>query len=438
MPHMGPGVGKAVSVLATTAVITKSKFQHKILLLENPYNFDFIAICKEKGVDVFWTEDKKKLRSIISEADIVQLEWWHHPLVLGFLRDLSQIPIRLTVWSHISGCNYPVIPSSFIDLPEHFFFTTAYSYENPFWDEVDNRNIMSKTTVACGSGGYDNVFGIAHKDHAGFNVGFIGTLDFRKLNPDFVDYCAEVKLPHAKFILVGNPENKQNIFKQANEKGIKNEFEFTGHTNDIKAELERFDVFGYLLNPDHYGSTDNALLEAMGAGMPIVVLNQCGEKHVIKHMETGIVVNNKKEYGQAIRYLYDNPGERKRLGENARESAFGEFSPRSTMEKLNLQYEIVNTLDKKCYRFENVFGAEPYQWFLNGLGKERPLFEHFDVDHAATKKSPDTRFADLRGILIGGTKSSILHFCKYFPFDEKLSRWNELITKAGYARNPKS
>ena len=429
MPHMGPGVGKAVSALSITAAKTEDKYQHSILLLEKPLNMEYITICKDNEVDVSWPYDKCELIKIISDADIVQLEWWHHPLVLGFLKDLSHIQIRLTVWSHISGCNYPVIPASFIELPEHFFFTTAYSYENPLWNETEKQKIISRSTVACGTGGYDNVSGVVPKTHQGFNIGFIGTLDFRKLNPEFVDFCAEVSLPDSKFILVGNPENSQSIIKQAREKNIDYKFEFTGFTNNVKSELERFDVFGYLLNPDHYGSTDNALLEAMGAGMPIIVLNQCGEKHVIRHMETGITVNNKKEYGQAVKYLYENPEERKRLGENARKSAFDEFSPRSTMQKLHRQYENVVSRPKKCYQFEDVFGIEPYQWFSSGLGKERRIFERFDSDHKINKTDLEDQIDNSRDILRGRTKSSIPHFYNYFPFDTQLRYWNQIINE---------
>ena len=429
MPHMGPGVGKAISALSITAAKIKSDYQHKVLLLEKPQNLKYITICKENNIDVFWPGDKKELISIIADADIVQLEWWHHPLVLGFLKDLSQIPIRLTVWSHISGCNYPVIPADFINIPERFFFTTAYSYGNPFWNEKEKQEIISKSTVACGSGGYDNVTGIVAKSHSGFNIGFIGTLDFRKLNPEFVDFCAEVNISNSRFILVGNPENKQSIIKQAQKKNIENKFEFTGFTNDVKAEFERFDVFGYLLNPDHYGATDNALLEAMGAGMPIIVLNQCGEKHVIKHMETGIIINNKKEYGQAVKYLYDNPEERERLGENAGKSAFNEFSPQSTMQKLHRQYENIISIPKKCYQFEEVFGIEPYQWFSSGLGKERRIFESFAGNHVINKTDLENQIHNSRDILKGSTKSSIPHFYNYFPFDINLKSWIQIINE---------
>lgn len=431
MPHLGPGVGKAVSALSITAEKTKSKYRHKVLLLEKPMNSTYITICQENGVDVFWSQDKKELINIISDADIVQLEWWHHPLVLGYLKDLSQIPIRLTVWSHISGCNYPIIPAKFIELSEHFFFTTAYSYENSVYSVTEKQNILSKAIVAPGSGGYDNVSGIVPKAHSGFNIGFIGTLDFRKLHPDFVVFSAEVNIKGTKFILVGNPENKKNILKQAHDKNLENTIEFTGHTNDIKGEFERFDVFGYLLNPDHYGTTDNALLEAMGAGMAIIVLNQCGEKHVIKHMKTGIVINNKKEYGQAVKYLYDHPEERKRLGENAKKAAFNEFSPVNTMQKLHRQYDIAMGKSKKQVCFEGVFGTEPYEWFLAGLGKERKIFKSSAHNNIIDKTYLEEQIKHSRDILKGKTKSSIPHFYKYFPYDKSLIHWMQIINSNG-------
>lgn len=426
---MGPGVGKAISALSITAAKSKSKYQHKVLLLEKPTNFNYITICKDNGVDVFWSQDKKELNNIISEADIVQLEWWHHPLVLGFLKNLSKIPIRLTIWSHISGCNYPIIPSTLIDLPEHHFFTTAYSYENLFWNETDRRRVISNSTIACGSGGYDTMSGLQPKSHSGFNIGFVGTLDFRKLHPDFIDFCAEVKLPDTKFILVGNPENKANILRQAKEKGIENNFDFTGFTNDVKSQLERFDIFGYLLNPDHFGTTDNALLEAMAAALPIIVLNQCGEKHIIRHMKSGIIVNTIKEYGQAAKLLYDNPELRQKLGNNARDSAFNEYSPESTMHKLHEQYGHIIMRPKKHYSFTDVFGREPYHWFISGLGDEREVFETSIRHNIPNISEFETQILMSRDILKGLTKSSISHFYKHFPFDSKLRYWHEIINR---------
>jgi glycosyltransferase involved in cell wall biosynthesis len=431
MPHMGPGVGKALSALAIAAAQSQSAFRHAILLLEKPITFDYIELCQANGIEIRWNLERAATMDLIARTDIVQLEWWHHPLVLGFLEELSTIPIRLTVWSHISGCNYPLIPAAFVTFTDHFFFTTAYSYENPFWLPKEKSAIQEATTVACGSGGFGNVSDVVPKPHKGFTIGYVGTLDFRKLHPEFIDFCARVDVPDTRFILVGMPENRADLTKQAMKKKLAAEMEFTGYTKDVKAQFERFDIFSYLLNPDHYGTTDNVLLEAMGAGMAIIVLNQCGEKHVIKHMQTGIVVNSMEEYGQAVRYLYDRPQKRKALGRNARRSALREFSPQVTMRKLHTQYDKILSKPKRRFRFREVFGKTPYQWFLSGLGKERVLFDSFLDRQAVDKASMAAQINRSRDILRGPTKSSIPHFHSYFPFDAHLRLWNNVIVKKG-------
>ena len=64
--------------------------------------------------------------------------------------------------------------------------------------------------------------------------------------------------------------------------GLENNFEFTGYVDNVYSQLSRFDIFAYLLNPYHFGATENALLEAMAYELPVIALNQSVEKHIIK------------------------------------------------------------------------------------------------------------------------------------------------------------
>jgi hypothetical protein len=99
------------------------------------------------------------------------------------------------------------------------------------------------------------------------------------------------------------------------------------------------------------------------------------------------------------------------------------------MHKLHRQYETVISVSKKCYKFEEIFGIEPYQWFSSGLGRERSIFDRFAGDQIINKSDMGNQVYNSRDILRGRTKSSIPHFYNYFPADINLKQWNQIITE---------
>jgi hypothetical protein len=131
----------------------------------------------------------------------------------------------------------------------------------------------------------------------------------------------------------------------------------------------------------------------MAAGRCVVALDQCAERYIIKHNETGLLVGSPERYADAVRYLYENPTERERLGENARRSVGAEFTLGGTVRLWEGLYNNLLKTDKRILGFgclskdpkENfkMFlppnlkeKSELYKYILNGAGKSS--FGHFE------------------------------------------------------------
>lgn len=420
--HMGGGVGKALSGLAASD--GSGRFCHEFLLLEEPEKTGFALAAKAHGVNVRVAQSYGEICSLMEAADIVELEWWHHPKVAALMAKFPRVPVRLVVWCHISGCYYPYIPPAFLHLPEKFVFTSEYSFENPFWDERDRTYAREHAAAVMSSGGFDGITSamrscgdnVAYEDGAhhkgdGFVIGYMGTQSYSKLHPDFMEFCksAAKTIPGVRFRMAGDRTNETALIEEARRCGLLDKFTFDGYVSDVSGEFSKMDVFGYILNPLHFGTTENVLLEAMAAGLVVVCLDQCTEKHLIKDGETGLLVKDAAEYGRALRLLYERPDERRRLGENARRYVLGHFSAKETARGLHRVYDEVMGCRKRVHDFVGVFGTEAADWFLSCLPP--PLRENFAVAE------------NLPEILKGDTKSSLSHFHRYYPDDARLTLW---------------
>jgi hypothetical protein len=217
--------------------------------------------------------------------------------------------------------------------------------------------------------------------------------------------------------LLGDAENKAALLAQAEDYKIADRFEFVGFCENIDRELARLDCMGYLLNPYHFGTTENAILETMAAGIPIVALNQNTEKYIIKNNVTGFLVNDPSEYARVISDLYHNAALRQRIADGARAAIKTRFVASENRKNLYDVYTQTMKFPKSSVVFRDIFGAEPADWFLHFVGKERELFLR-------------NKLEDVEYIFKAKNKSSILHFHKHFPEDKRLSCWKSQVSNA--------
>ncbi len=432
--HLGGGVGKALSSIVTHEQQFNPSHEHKILLLDDPEKDQFVSICRSGGIEVLLKSEYFDIDRELTNADIVVLHWWHHPVMASFLHSFPKSPIRLIIWAHVNGCNYPCLPFGFVNKPHNFFFTSPFSLENIYWSEQQRIRVKKKSSIVFGLGELKFYSSFKKTSNKKFVIGYIGTLSSSKLHPEFIEYCYAVlkKVPDAYFIMVGDISSSNNIINKAKIYNIQDRLHFTGYSNHIVNELSQFDVFAYPLNPKHFGTTENVLLEAMAFGLPVVVLNHNTEKYIIKnHKHVGFKVDSIDHYAESIKYLYDHPDERKRIGANGREFVRNNYTFENNVKLMRNKINSVYEFKKKCFEFKSVFGEEPYEWFLSCLGEDYDSFSGSINEKLILtndkRKILEERIKACSPILKEKTKSSIQHFAETYPNDKYLQYWKKLL-----------
>lgn len=357
--HMGGGVGKVLSNVA----LKDEQYTHRIVLLEKPMDTCFTHVLD--GDTLAIAPGMDDLEDMARDADIVQFDWWNHPLLAGVMYNLRDVPMRSVVWAHNSGCYHPYIKPEFVAMPDHFVFSSQYSLENPYWKTPPAKSV--KWSVINSSGGFANTQDVPLVPHDGFNVGYVGTLGYMKLLPEFVDWCKEIAdIPRIRFVMIGRIPTPNQVLADAERTGIADRFVFKGYVDDLPAELAQLDAMGYLLNPHHHGTTENALLEAMSMGITPVCINQCAEKYLIANHYSGLLVRNKQEYRSVMAQIHNHPVIRERLGQAAREQVLNFLNIRNTLDKFGHVYDAVVKKKRRAVGVARVFGHTPLDWYKAG------------------------------------------------------------------------
>ena len=116
----------------------------------------------------------------------------------------------------------------------------------------------------------------------GFNVGYIGTLDWVKMHPDFLEISAGIRIPEARFIICGRGAGEAKLREAARSRGLEDRFQFLGFVEEIASIIEVLDVFGYPLCAGNYSAADLVLQEVMFAGVPPVIFAHGGTQVLIQ------------------------------------------------------------------------------------------------------------------------------------------------------------
>ena len=413
--HMGGGAGKAIS-----GILKKNTcYNNSLLLLESPQDTRYIDICKKNDVKITISDDEKTIRQLAQGADIIILDWWCHPLFLKVFNALNDLETRIILWSHINGLYYPYIPFEFLEKFDFCMFTSECTFENNQWTSEQKSIIKDKSAIIYGMGEFrpsENKKKTDYDIKEKFNIAYSGTLNFSKMNDCYPQICCQTcsEISNTCFEFFGRyTEEFRKVFDESN-------VNFRGFITNIEEILTEMDIYCYLLNNENFATTENALLEAMASGLPIIVMNNPAERNIISHNENGFIANDSKQVISYIKKLYGSEELRRRIGENARKKVTEKYSYETNLKKYYACISNVLCMQAERKNFRNLFENGAWGFFIQFCGNEykNKIDELLKCDCKI----------NLPEIFYESSKSSPKHFLKYYN-DEKLSELVGIFTK---------
>jgi len=428
IPHLGGGLGRVIFAYLREE-LKQNQNIHYILTLEETKNaVENYDDLKKYIKCVNWRNEIKEIKSYINFADIVVIHWFNHPLLFDFMVNFKFLFCRLICYNHVSSIFYPyTMPPNFFTFFDKIVFTTAASMEIPSVQnflKLDNK----KFYVIESAFGAEYVNSNISKPKDEFIIGYIGTINHSKLHPNFIYMCSLVKSP-VKFVICSN--DPQDLLKEEIKKfNIKDKFYLEGKVEDVKPYLEKFHIFGYPLQPQHFGSAEQALGESMVYKAVPIVFNNLAETYIIKHMENGLIVKNEKQYAESIDFLFNNPELRNKLSENACKFAKERYSIKNNVKKWNQVFEELMFQPKTFHKWtpKTKFGSLGINLFLDSMGEKKDVFKNYFKN--PEKEENINSLIDFLNSNIQfnlDRKGGIKQYLKYFPSDYNLIKLNNFI-----------
>jgi glycosyltransferase involved in cell wall biosynthesis len=165
-------------------------------------------------------------------------------------------------------------------------------------------------------------------------VGTIGRLVWQKGLGYFLQAVKEIEtrsnIKNAKYLIVGEGKDHDNLEQKAKELGIRDKVIFTGFRQDIKEILCALDI---LILPSIREGQPIILLEAMAMGKPVIATDIQGVNETVLNGITGMLVPAKSYLALAKAII-------NLLKDNKKAQEMGEMGRKLVEEKFNLKDKI--------------------------------------------------------------------------------------------------
>jgi len=400
-PHLGGGVGKAHAAIAAAL---PDEIEQTFLLLEAPRDGRHVAALAAAGARIMVADGLERVVRLAREADIVQFEFWNHPRLFECLARCDFPAMRSVFWSHVSGLARPLIPPGLMAEASRFVFTTEASLALAAVAAM-GRETRGKITAINSGFGFTDMPRRRPVPGRPPSIAYLGTVDFVKLHPWFFDVIDGLVGSDIRADVWGRVDPWGPVAARAQAMRHPERVALRGETADPAAALAGADIFFYPLQPDHYGTAENALVEAMSLGLTPIVLDNPAERCIVRDSETGFVAHSSDECISLLQMLLLLPELRNRISGNAARMVSENRAPALSARNFMILWLGLMAEPARHCDFRAAIGESPADWFL------------------ATQCTPGATWrVPGRQVPEGAAKGTLTHFENVFAGDESLAR----------------
>lgn len=134
--------------------------------------------------------------------------------------------------------------------------------------------------------------------------------------------------------LFGEEDYESDLHRQTVERGLANEIEWVGFSNQVAAQMRTFDVFVHTsISPEPFGQV---VIEAMAEGVPVIGADAGGVREILVDGETGILTppGDADALAEAVLMLLANPEKARSMGRAGYHRMATTFTARRTAENM--------------------------------------------------------------------------------------------------------
>jgi len=415
---IGGGPERHLIELARQDHLTNANVSRRALVLDRPLSAPLLVKARRFGLALVSTPWAEAIETEIDAADIVEITYWNHPLLLELLA-CSLPPARVIIRSAVAGHTIPqVLFPELTSYPDVWQLSAPQGYGA---QHIERSHPWVEFLPALAE--IDRLENFSPQKHEGIRAAYLGSLTPSKIHPLFPEIVGMLDST-IKVDIIGDGDEVStgNLRRRFDELGVSKKVVFHGHVENIAEVLATADIFIYPLNSESYATSEKALQEAMWLGLAPVVMEGTAAAGWIDSGRTGLVASDSLEFAANVNLLSRDKKLRTELGSAARKFARDRFDPATGAANTRDIYDrlvLIPKRERAPLQSPDWSGAEK---FCNSLGLTQLSFIR-RLENAG-EASPESNFMLLR------SEGGLLHYRSHYPSDSDLRDWISVLTKA--------